>query len=303
MRADNVPINDLLVKKRALYFAKELSFENFQASDGWLDKFKKKYGLFFKTISGEAKSVNNQMIAPWLETILLTILSRYPLENIFNADEFGLFYQCLPDKSLHLKNEKCIGGKHSKVHLTGMAAGNVKGERLLMSVIGKSKYPRCFKGVKNIPCCYRAQPKSWVSAELFEEWVKEIELKNVIKKSGISEAVEKYVNDDNEPFCGLDVYETVMENLRDDLELLKTKFDADFNLTVDELVDIDFDVCIANKSSDEDIIAEVSEHDAIETEEESNDKCVGVSDNATKPSLNEVMHHVTVLENYSLYSN
>ncbi|XP_065645461.1 tigger transposable element-derived protein 4-like [Hydra vulgaris] len=99
-------------------------------------------------ISGEAKSVNDQVIAPWLETTLPTILSRYPLENIFNADEFGLFYQCLPDKSLHLKYEKCIGSKHSKVCLTGMAAGNFKGERLSMFVIGKLKSPRCFKGVK-----------------------------------------------------------------------------------------------------------------------------------------------------------
>ena len=29
----------------------------------------------------------------------------------------------------HCKNEKCTGGMHSKVHVTGMAAGNVNGER------------------------------------------------------------------------------------------------------------------------------------------------------------------------------
>ena len=33
----------------------------------------------------------------------------------------------------------------------------------------------CFKGVKNVPCCYRVQPKSWLSSELFEEWFKEID--------------------------------------------------------------------------------------------------------------------------------
>ncbi|XP_065662613.1 tigger transposable element-derived protein 4-like [Hydra vulgaris] len=127
---------------------------------------------------------------------------------------------------------------------------------------------------------------------------------NCFKKSGISlEAVEKHVNDHNNPFCGLDVDESVIENLRDDLELLKTKFDADFNFTADELENVDYDVCIANKSSDEDIIAEVSDHDAIEIEEEPDDECVGISDNATKPSLNEAMHAVTVLENYSVYSN
>ena len=42
MRAENVPISGSLMKEKALYFAKELSFESFQASDGWLDKWKKK---------------------------------------------------------------------------------------------------------------------------------------------------------------------------------------------------------------------------------------------------------------------
>ena len=33
----------------------------------------------------------------------------------------------------------------------------------------------CFKGVKNVPCCYWVQPKSWLSSELFEGWFKEID--------------------------------------------------------------------------------------------------------------------------------
>ena len=44
-----------------------------------------------------------------------------------------------------------------------------------MLFVGKAKTQRCFKGVKSIPCCYRAQPNSWMSAELFEEWIKEID--------------------------------------------------------------------------------------------------------------------------------
>jgi len=105
------------------------------------------------------------MIAPWMETTLPTILSRYTMENIFNADEeFGLFYQCLPNKTLHLKGEKCSGGELSKDRLTGIAAGNAYGERLPMFVIGKSVKLRCFKGVKTIPCRYHAQNKSLESS-------------------------------------------------------------------------------------------------------------------------------------------
>ena len=57
----------------------------------------------------------------------------------------------------------------------GMAAGNAKGKSLPMFVIGKSKNSRCFKGVKRVPCCYRPKQKSWMSSELFEEWVKELQ--------------------------------------------------------------------------------------------------------------------------------
>ena len=88
------------------------------------------------------------MTAPWTETTLPIILSCYLLENIFNADEFGLFYQCLPNKTLHLKGEKCSGGKHSKVRLTGLAAGNAYGERPQMFFIGKSVKARFYKVVK-----------------------------------------------------------------------------------------------------------------------------------------------------------
>ena len=134
-----------------------------------------RFDISFKTISGKAKSVTEEMTAPWFETMLPTILSRYPLENIFNGDEYGLFFQCLPSKTFHFKKDKCSGGKHSKVRLTGIAAGNAKDEKLPMFVIENSKNPRCFKGVKRVPCCYRAQQKSWISSELFEEWVKELD--------------------------------------------------------------------------------------------------------------------------------
>ena len=343
------------------------------------------------------------MTTPRLETILPTILSRYPLENIFNGDEFGLFFQCLPSKTFHFKKDKCSGGKHSKVCLTGMAAGNAKGERLPMLVIGKSKNPRCFKGVKRVPCRYRAQQKSWMSSELFEEWVRELDrnfdskkrkmaliidncsahpdvpalewveliflppnttsvtqpidqgvirglkakyrflavkkqitalekgsqlpkfsiltaismltkawsyipngtFTNCFKKSGISEvSMERILNDDNDdPFTSLDVEENIMEDLKNDLEVMKEKFNMNFELTAEELVDIDFEISVIGTASDADIIAKVTgrAHDADDEEDSDNEEqptaCL------TKPSFNDVMNSITILEDYSLFSN
>ena len=130
-----------------------------------------------KIIGGESKSVTKEMTSSWSETTLPTILSNYKLENIFNADEFGLFSQCLPDKTYHLEAEKCSGGKKSKVRLTGMAAASAVGEKLPMFVIWKSKNPRCFKNVKHLPCEYKSQKKSWMNSEIFEEWVRKLDRK------------------------------------------------------------------------------------------------------------------------------
>ena len=128
-----------------------------------------------KTIGGESASATTEMTAPWNETTLSTLLSNHKLEDTFNANEFGLFYQCLPFKTYHLSGEKCSGGKNSKVRLTGMAAASAAGEKLEMFVIGKSKKPRCFKNVKQLPCRYRAHKKSWMTRILFEEWVKNLD--------------------------------------------------------------------------------------------------------------------------------
>ena len=37
-RHQNIPISAKVLKRKALYFAKVFSYEEFQASDGWLDK-------------------------------------------------------------------------------------------------------------------------------------------------------------------------------------------------------------------------------------------------------------------------
>ena len=70
-----------------------LDIADFKASNGWVDRWKARNNVTFKTVSGEAKSCTSEMTAHWKETHLPTILSRYKQKDIFNADEFGLFFQ------------------------------------------------------------------------------------------------------------------------------------------------------------------------------------------------------------------
>ena len=58
-----------------------------------------------------------------------------------------------------------------------MAASNALGDKIPMFDSGKSVKPHCFKGIKKKPCRYRAQKKSWMTSDLFEEWVCELDRK------------------------------------------------------------------------------------------------------------------------------
>ena len=95
------------------------------------------------------------MTAPWEETTLATILTRYQLKGIFNTNEFGAFYQALSSKSLHFRDKRLSGGKHSKMRLTVMVTPNPLDEKILMFMMEKSASPRCFKHIPNLHCAYR----------------------------------------------------------------------------------------------------------------------------------------------------
>ena len=121
------------------------------------------------------------------------------------------------------------------------------------------------------------------------------------KKSRISKkSIEKALNEEGF-FASLNVGEDVMESLRDDLEMLKKKSHENNGMTAVELVDSDFEIIVTSTASDADIIAEVSGHADIDYEEESDgeEQPTGIS----KPAFKDVMNAITVLEDYTLFSN
>ena len=91
VRSNNITVNGIIIKEKALSLAKSLELTDFRASDGWLDKSKQRHNVTFKAVSGEGNTVTPEMTASWSETYLPTILSKCQLKDIYNADEFGLF--------------------------------------------------------------------------------------------------------------------------------------------------------------------------------------------------------------------
>ena len=175
-RAMSAPISNPVLTSQAELTASELGLTDFTASVGWIERFKRRHGIALKTVSGEAAAVDHTVTNALKQHDLPSLLNEYG-EDIFNADETGIFYKCLPDKSLALKGERCTGGKKAKERMTALVAANMSSkEKLPLVVIGKSLRPRCMKNVKNLPVDYTANKKAWMTSSIFENWLRKFVL-------------------------------------------------------------------------------------------------------------------------------
>lgn len=174
-RAAQLPLSGPLICAQAEKYALKLSIEDFKASEGWIDRFKKRHGLVFRNVCGEKGAVNEGVVEDW-RAGLPARLADYDPCDIFNADETALFYKALPDKTITFKGDPCVGGKRSKDRITVLLAANMTGtERLPLLIIGKAEKPRCFKSIKKLPVDYRSNRKAWMTSEIFQAWLRELD--------------------------------------------------------------------------------------------------------------------------------
>lgn len=183
-RTNNVPINGPILQQKANDFAQRFG-EDFVCSSSWIQRFRARHGIVGGKMSGEAASVDKDTVDEWITQKWPTLCEGYSPEDIYNADETGLFYNMTPDRTLKFKGENCSGGKMSKTRLTIMVAANMTGScKRKLLVIGKSKKPRCFKNIRSLPVTYENNVKSWMTSEIFERWLRnwDAELKANNKK-------------------------------------------------------------------------------------------------------------------------
>ena len=99
--AMNLPLSDQILQEKGLEFAESFNIEDddIRCSNGWVYKFKKRIGIHKITLHGEANSASLTDIAEE-RLSLQQVLAEYDLENIYNADETGLFYRMEPNQTL-----------------------------------------------------------------------------------------------------------------------------------------------------------------------------------------------------------
>ena len=98
--AAGVPLTDMILQQKGLEFAKELGVESqLKCANGWVYRFKQRNGLQKVNFSGEANSAPLETL-PEERTRLRSLLARYNKEDIYNADETGLFFRMEPNQTL-----------------------------------------------------------------------------------------------------------------------------------------------------------------------------------------------------------
>lgn len=183
MRNKKMPVSGLMLKAKALEIHDQIKENDrgFNASDGWLQKFKQRFGVRLLKISGEKLSAQPQLVDPFKEKLRAKMEELSLCEDqLYNADESGLYWKQLPDKTYVSSLEKSApGAKMEKQRLTFMGCSNASGaHKLKLLVIGKSKNPRSFKNF-TCPVNYKFSKSAWMSCTIFYDWFHQCFVKEV----------------------------------------------------------------------------------------------------------------------------
>lgn len=195
-RAKGLPVSGPILQEKALQFNKEIGSEtDFKASEGWLEKWKNRYGVRKLQISGEKLSADENAVEEF-KTFLHNLLDKEGItgDQLYNCDESGLNFKMLPSCTLASKEENSAPGyKKKKERVTILACSNVSGtNKLKLCMIGKSQKPRAFKNFKDqsmLPVWYRGQKSAWMNSAIFKDWF----------NHQFVPSVEKYAEENNLP--------------------------------------------------------------------------------------------------------
>ena len=102
MTDKGVPVTEQIIRLKASEAAEQEQVTGFKASNGWISNFMRRKGIAVQVKHGDATSVSQVTINDWIAKLDL-LLKDFDEDDIFNADQLGLFYSLLPSKTHAVK--------------------------------------------------------------------------------------------------------------------------------------------------------------------------------------------------------
>lgn len=147
--------------------------QSFAFSDGWMRRFRNRFGLQVKRVAGEKASADKEAYLKFKVVFLDKLVSlKLKMCQVYNADESALFIKMLASRSIVLSNEKTPAGrKMNRVRYTFLPCGNMDGShKLKLMFIGTAVKPRCLGATSDLPVSYYCSKKAWMTRQLFKTW-------------------------------------------------------------------------------------------------------------------------------------
>lgn len=168
MRLENVVVNGPLMLEKAKQLSSTLGYDDFDPSHGWLERLKVRHNIKFMKVSGEKAAADHDGAEKWVKNVLPGIIEKYDPNDIFNADESGLFYKATPSGTLAVAGTQPTGGKVPKDRMTVLFLCNSTGSEKKIFAIGKFKKPRCFNRAQP-PLSYYSSANAWMTSWIWSD--------------------------------------------------------------------------------------------------------------------------------------
>ncbi|GJQ64979.1 hypothetical protein Trydic_g7142 [Trypoxylus dichotomus] len=139
-RGRGAPLSEPTLQQKAISLAEDLHIteypDTFTASNDWLERWKKRYGIRQLTMCGRKLSADTNVIGNFTCRFRKLIAEKcYSIDQNYNCDKTDLNYKMAPSKTLASRTHPIVPGyKKSNEHVTILAPSNAS-ESILEKII------------------------------------------------------------------------------------------------------------------------------------------------------------------------
>lgn len=169
------PVTGNLIKKKAAKFAAmlypdagESEAKGLNFSNGWLVSFKERHGLAgLKTKAKEKELVERSL--PDLQQLT----AMYQPRDVYNFDEFGLFYDLPPDRSAADAAAAATTGAKRRRLAIAVCVNADGSDKLEPLFVGRVRQPTSFQGqsAQQLEFRYESNQQACTSEMVFQKWL------------------------------------------------------------------------------------------------------------------------------------